>query len=103
MPYTSVTLADAIGDMGERLYDPEHIHWVDAELTIYIQEAIRTFNALTNHFREGASFSSTVNQAFYDLPTILPTLRAQTFTTQRAVQMICYQLLEPQPVGNLWT
>lgn len=100
--YTSFTLADALGDMGERLYDPNHIHWVDAELTIYIQEAIRTFNALTNHFREEGSFSSTVNQAFYDLPTVLPTLRAQTFTTLRAVNQICYQLLEPPPVGNLW-
>ena len=100
--YTTVTLNDAIEDMGSRLYDPGHVHWTVAELTVYIQEALRTYNALTNHFRDQASFSSASPEAFYDLPTVLPTLRAQTYTVGDAVNQLCYHLLEPIPNAGLW-
>lgn len=99
--YTAFTLADALADMGSRLYDPDHIRWSEPELTIYIQQAIRTFNALTNHFRDSASFSTVNKQAFYELADVT-TLREPTLTVADAVNQICYQLLEPVPVGNLW-
>lgn len=100
--YTTVTLADALGDMGSRLYDPNHVRWPEAELTIYIQQALRTYNALTNHFREETTFTSTVGEAFYDLPTICPSLRAQTYSVAEAVEQIAWQLMEPPPQGNSW-
>lgn len=100
--YTEFTLADALVDMGSRLYDPQHVRWSVEELTIYVQQALRTFNALTNHFRDVASFDTVNKQAFYDIAEIAPTLRAQTFTVADAVNQICYQLLEPPPNGNLW-
>lgn len=101
--YTTITLSAAIAEMGNRLYDPTHIRWSSAELTIYIQQAIRTFNALTNHFRDQASFSTTNKQAFYDLNDIVPSLRAQTYTVQQALTQLAYMLLEPPPTGNVWS
>lgn len=103
MPYTTTTLGDALADLGNRLMDPNHVRWPAEELILYVQQGLRTYNALTNHFRETASFVSTVNQAFYDLPTVLPTLRAQDYTVSEAITQIAYMLLEPPPVGNFWS
>jgi hypothetical protein len=100
--YTDFTLADAFDDMGSRLYDPNHVRWTEPELTLYIQQALRTYNALTNHFRDQVIFQSTLAQAFYDLPTIAPSLRAQTYSVSDAVNQIAYQLMEPPPQGNSW-
>jgi hypothetical protein len=100
--YTTVTLGDALNDMGGRLMDPHHVRWPVPELKIYIREAIRTYNALTGHFRDEASFVSASPEPFYYLPTVLPTLREQTFSVGDAVDQICWQLLEPPPVGGLW-
>jgi hypothetical protein len=100
--YSAFTLADAWGDLGGRLYDPDHVRWTTDELTIYVQQALRTFNALTNHFRSEATFQTATPEAFYDLPTVLPSLRAQNFTVLEAVNQICYQLLEPVPNAGLW-
>ncbi len=100
--YTDFTLQDAWAALGQRLYDPTHVRWSTPELTIYVQQALRTFNALTNHFRAEGSFESASPEAFYDLPTVLPALRGQMFTVQQAVNQICYQLIEPVPIGGLW-
>lgn len=101
--YASFTLADALSDMGSRLFDPLHVRWPEAELTIYIQQAIRTYNAFTNHFRDDATFTTTNKQAFYDLDTVAPALRAMTYTVKNAVNEILYHLLEPPLQGLLWT
>lgn len=100
--YTIPTLATAIEDMGGRLYDPDHIHWSEAELTLYIQEAIRTYNALTNHYRIRTTFTVTPNEPFYDLPTTVPTYRANTITVSQVITQIAYMLLEPPPTGTFW-
>lgn len=102
MPYTTTTLADAWADMGSRLDDPSHVRWPTDELTIYIQQAIRTYNALTNHFREATTFTASNPDLFWDLPTIAPTLRGQTVTVADAVNQIAVQLLEPLPTGSTW-
>ena len=101
--YTSPTLTDALAELGDSLADPTHVHWTAAELTLYIQQALRTYNALTNHFRDEATFQSASPEAFYDLPTVLPTLRAQDYTVTEAVNQLCYHLLETIPSGGLWT
>lgn len=100
--YTTTTLGDAIGEMGSRLADPLHVRWTEAELTFYIRDALRTFNALTNHFRDSATFSTTNKQAFYDLATVAPGLRAMTVTTTEIVDQILYMLMEPALNGTTW-
>ena len=101
--YTTITLNDALEDLGRALYDPDHVRWPAAELTHYIQQALRTYNALTNHFRATTTFQTTVGEAFYDLPTVAPSLRANTYLVSEAVAQIAWQLMEPPLVGNLWT
>lgn len=100
--YATTTLGDAIGEMGSRLSDPVHVRWTEVELTYYIREAIRTFNALTNHFRASVDFSTTNKQAFYELATVAPGLRAMTVTTQEVVNQILYTLMEPPLNGTTW-
>lgn len=102
MPFTQPTLAQAQADLASRLNDPAFIHWTAAEGARYLTEALRTWNALTAHFRAQAAFTTTLNQPFYNLPTVLPTLRAQTVTNWDLVLDIQYALLEP-PSANVWT
>lgn len=100
--YTQQTLGDAWADLGNRLFDPTHVRWVTEELTIYVQQALRTYNALTNHFRAEGSFQSASPEAFYDLPTVMPSFRAQSYSLIDAVNQVCYHLLEPVPVMGAW-
>lgn len=101
MPYTQPTLAQAQADLGSRLNDPSSVHWTDAEKARYLREALRTWNALTAHFRTQASFVTTLNQPFYDLPTVLPAQRAQTVTNWDLVLDLQYALMET-PSASIW-
>ena len=101
--YTAFTLADAINDMGSRLYDPQHIRWSESELTVYIQQAIRTYNAFTNHYRTSVEFETEPGQTFYDLGTVAPDERGLSYTVREAVDQLLWHLLEPPLNGTLWT
>lgn len=100
--YATTTLAAAQALLAGRLMDPTMVRWTAAELTIYLQQALRTWNALTGFYRDQGSFSTTVNEPLYDLPTVLPTLRAQTYTDDAAITQLAYHLLEPVPVAGVW-
>ena len=96
MPYTTVTLGGAITDLSARLADPSLVRWSTAELTLYLQFALRTFNTVANgHFRDTGVFDTTSGQAFYDLQTVIPALRGQTFAFSDLVTLVEYHLLEP--------
>lgn len=100
--YTTFSLSDAWADLGSRLADPNHARWPTAELTIYVQQALRTYNALTNHFRTSVNFNTTVAQAFYVLQDIAVAERGFTYTVAAAVQQIARQLMETPPTGSTW-
>lgn len=100
--YTSTTLSQARTILAGRLMDPTFVRWTEAEWTIYVQQALRTWNALTGFYREQGSFTTTVHEPFYDLPTTLPLLRAQSYTDEQAISQIAYHLLEAQPSGATW-
>lgn len=102
MPYTEPTLAQAQADLASRLNDPGFVHWTSVELARYIREALRTWNSFTSHWREVATFQTVILQPFYDLTTVLPTLRGQTVTNWDLVLDIQYTLLEP-PSAAVWT
>jgi hypothetical protein len=103
MPYTAPTLATAITALASRLHDPAHVHWLEAELSAYIREALRTWNAWTAHWRDQGAFDTVIAQPFYDLPTELPTLRGYTLTNWALVSDIQYALMEPAAPGGTWT
>jgi hypothetical protein len=96
-----VTLGAFITALSLRLEDPMFVHWTQAELIRYTNEALRTYNALTQWSRAQASFEAIAGQPFYDLPTMIPNLRAYSVYDQDLLQDLDYALLEP-PSANQW-
>src|SRR5437762_5788040 len=98
MPYSFLTYGESRQRLAERLYDATSIFFSDAELGLYIKEALRTFNALANFYREEFVFNTQANVTWYDLTdtTNLPnTLRPFTVTDGSLIELIEYHLLEP--------
>ncbi len=89
---------DALAD---RLEDRTFVRWTEAELTRYVREALRTWNALTGTFMDLCVFNTTTDQPFYDLPTVAPAQRGYTVTDLDLVKDIQDALLEPS--GVPWT
>lgn len=104
MPFTAPTLAQAQTELASRLNDPSHVRWVAAELTVYLQEALRTFNAWMAIYRAQGTIATAQNTPFYDLSVDLSgSLRAYTVTNWDLVTQIQYALLEPPAAGGTWT
>lgn len=93
--YSYATLSDAQAALSARLYDATAQQWPDAELTVYIVEALRTWNSLTSFWR--AEFPFTLSQGinWYDLTAQANTLRPFTVTDQSLANTLEYHLLEP--------
>lgn len=104
MPYSYTTLSQAKTFLASRLYDPTMTFWTDAELTAYITEGLRTWNAYAAFWR--AEFILTLSSAiWYDITdaSIAPnTLRPFTVTDAELYNIIEYHLLEPA-TGPIWT
>lgn len=102
MAYATLTLNQALTDLGRRLNDPNAIFWTNAEKTLYLQEAVRALNAGASLFRDQFTFDPTVSQHWYDITTVSNTLRAQSVTDVDLYTEMEYHLLEP-PTGATWT
>lgn len=105
MPYSSITLAQALNDLSQRLYDQTSKFWSDAEKTVYIIEALRTFNALTGYWRDDFTLDTVEDQVWYDITSLSDapnTLRPYTVTDVELLTVMEYHLLEP-PTGATWT
>lgn len=96
MPYAYTTLAQTLAALATRLYDPTMTRWTQAELIAYVQEALRTWNALTSSFRGDFLFQTNANVEWTNLSTIAGTIRPFTLTDQSIYSTIEYHLLEPQ-------
>ncbi len=103
MAYTVPTLTEAQDALASRLNDQLFVRWTAAECATYLREALRTWNAWTQFYRSSESFTTTMIQAFYDLPTVLPTTRPYTVTNWDLVADLQYTLLEPVAPGGTWT
>jgi hypothetical protein len=104
MPYTAPTLAQAQAALASRLNDTSNVHWVADELTAYLREALRTWNAWTSHWRDRGTLTLTPAQAFYDLTVDLSgSLRAQTITNGELIADLQYALMEPAAPFGTWT
>lgn len=102
MAYATISLTQALSDLGRRLYDPNSIFWNDAEKTLYLHEAVRTFNAAANYYRADFGFPTVNAVNWYDLTTVAGTLRPFTVTDVDLYTIIEDHLLEP-PTGATWT
>jgi hypothetical protein len=93
-------LQDFIDALAARLTDSTHVHWTTVELTRYIIEALRTYNAFSQSLRNRGVFLSAANAPFYDLPTVLPSLRGYTVTDLDLILDVEYALMEPPALGT---
>lgn len=102
--YSWLTLADARQQLAMRLADPLEEFWTAAEKTLYIQEALRTWNALT--FTWKTSFTFTVAAAsrptWYSLGALAGSPRLRSVTDTALYTVMEYHLLEA-PTGGTWT
>lgn len=102
MSYSFVTLAQAQADLQGRLYNltstASQQFWPPSELTLYIQEALRTWNALTSFFRGSWSFTL-ASQTWYDITQVSGSLRPMTQEDFNLLQVMEAHLLEPISSG----
>lgn len=105
--YSYATLTDAQNSLLGRLYDngvagqPTGQFWTANEATVYLTEALRTWNAYTGFWRNQFTFdidtfANNGNSSWYDIPALAGSLRPYTVTDQYLTNVIEYHLLEPQ-------
>jgi hypothetical protein len=101
--YTWLTRATARQELAARLADPECVFWTVDEINRYINEALRTWNALT--FGQKQSFSFTITHqrmpVWYALDQMSASPRVRTVTDTELYTSMEYHLLEP-PTGGIW-
>ena len=106
MAFATLSLASAQALLAARLADPGMVQWLPAELTRYLREALRTWQALTGSTRVAAVFNltATPTTTFYDLPTVLAPQRAYTVLTTDLLTDLEYSLVEPitAPPWHVW-
>lgn len=104
--YTYITRTQAIAQLSARLYDATNQFWSVAELVLYLNEALRTWNAHTAYWRGDFTFPTVADQVWYDITSLtdMPnTLRPYTVTDDQLFRVIQYQILEPSVGVNPWT
>lgn len=103
--YSYTTQATVIQQIANRLYDPTQTFWTNAELALYLNESLQTWNALTGFWRGDFTFSAQPSTTFYDLTdtAAMPnTLRPYTVTDTQIYSMMQYHFLEPPSGINPW-
>jgi hypothetical protein len=106
MIYSYITQSQFLTQLASRLYDPLEQQWTHAEKTFYLQDALRTFNALTATWRGDFTGNTSLNTAFYDLTstaTFPDTLRPLTLLDTDLYLPMQYHLLEPPSGVNPWS
>lgn len=98
--YSWLTFADAKTQLAQRLYDSGKVFTVDAEIGIYIQQALRMFNALTYTWKTDYVF--TPQNLWTNLGAVLDSPRRRTLTDIDMYTQMQYMLLEPAS-GGTWT
>lgn len=99
--YQWITFSTAKQALAQRLADPTNAFWTDTENGIYLIEALRVWNALTEQWNADFAFSPT-SQAWYDLSLLPGSPRLRTVTDSDLYTIMEYHLLEP-PSGGTWT
>lgn len=98
--YSWLQLSAARTQLAGRLADPNMVKWRSAELTLYIQEALRMWNALTWTWKAEFTFNPSTN--WNALGSIANSPRLRTVTDTQVYTLMEYGLMEP-PTGGTWT
>jgi hypothetical protein len=100
--YNYVTQAQALQQIANRCYDPTMTFWTQAELALYLNEALRVWNSLTSYWRGDFTFQSAIDATWYDLTQQPNSLRPYTVTDASLYTLMQYHLLEPPTGINPW-
>jgi hypothetical protein len=97
-----MTFAAACAAVASQLGSPSAPFWSTSEIELYVQEALRTWNAATGYYRDRIVFQTQAGVPFYDLPTQAPAKLGFSMTDRMLIAEIEYHLLEP-PTPTAWT
>jgi len=100
-PYSWLTLPTAIENIQDRLND-EGVFWSEAELQVYLVEALRMLNALTESWRAEFTFNAQ-GSTWNNLGTMADSPRLRTVTDADLATEMEYMLLEPAVGIGAWT
>lgn len=101
--YSWITLAQAQAALAGRLADPNNLFWSLTELTLYLSEALRTWNALTEQWNADYAFSVDPTTTWYNLSVLAGSPRRRTLTDDYFYRLMQLHLLEPPTGGGAWT
>lgn len=102
MPYTYITYLNARNALAGRLYDLTKVFWLDAEIGLYLIEALRTWNAFTAFWVK--DYALTVTSASLPWLTLqtAPSPRQYTLKDTDLYTIVLYHLIESQLVAGVW-
>ena len=98
--YSWLQFITARQQLALRLADTGNVYWSDAENGLYIQKALRMFNAFTYTWKIDFTYSPAT--LWNSLATLADSPRLRTLTDTDAYVNMEYMLLEP-PTGGTWT
>lgn len=102
--YTWINYVQARAALAQRLSDTGNVFWTDAENGLYLQEALRTWGALTEIWNMDFSFTATPSMGTWiSLQGISGYPRVPILTDSNLYTMMQYHLLEQPTGGNTWT
>ncbi len=96
------TFLQARQQLAGRLADPGMVFWSDDELGLYLREALRTWNALTEFWNADFAFQADASAVWYDLSLLPGSPRLRTVVDTDLYNIMDFHLLEPA-TGGVWT
>jgi hypothetical protein len=100
--YTHTTRAKFKLDLSELLDDATNVFWTDAELDLFLDQALLTFGAVSNFWQENIFINTVVQQRIYDLfvdhhatENIVPSI-----TIGRLIDWLNADLIEALPTAS---
>lgn len=100
--FSWLTWLQARQTLAGRLADPGMVYWTDAELKLYLTEALRTWNALTEMWNADFAFTASSAGGWYDIGSMNTSPRLKTVRDTDIYSIMEAHLLEPQ-TGGVWT
>jgi len=101
--FTWLTWLQARQALAARLADPNNVFWTDAENKLYLTEALRVWNSLTEQFNTDFAFPATPPTVWYNFGTLIGSPRLRTVTDADLYTVMQYHLLEPPTGAGAWT
>lgn len=105
-PYSYQTFAQLKTALAVHLSDVSKVFWIDSELGIYLNAAIREWNSIARMFRDRGTFSTTTVDTFYDLRSVLQNATFEfilqpVVTDDDLLVQAKYMLMEPNPTNQV--